>query len=305
MNTVIAKCINDRQETRRSFLSTFFPVVPAAQTFRNQRLHHASPAHDHDRRPHNGQTTPTALLQITTLLTLALLPTMTRKNRQSSISSLTNTTPSPSTPSTLHDTLPLPKLIVFDLDYTLWPFWCDTHVSGSIKGTRDGGLSAYDSHGGSYAFYDDVPGILTSLKERGVEVGCASRTSASDVAKALLTTLRCTSGSDDADADAGTAAAPTAWSLFDYKEMYPGSKTKHFQRLHKKSGVPYTEMLFFDDEARNRNVEELGVVMQLVRDGVTVEEVDRGVQEWRKRNGRMSREGQGEALGGEAERKEL
>lgn len=54
--------------------------------------------------------------------------------------------------------------------------------------------------------------------------------------------------------------------------------------------VPYEEMLFFDDEARNKNVEELGVVMQLVRDGVTRGEVDRGVQAWRKRNGRGEKE---------------
>ena len=44
-------------------------------------------------------------------------------------------------------------------------------------------------------------------------------------------------------------------------------------------------MLFFDDEARNRNVEELGVVMYLVRDGVTRDVVDRGVREWRRRKG--------------------
>lgn len=45
-------------------------------------------------------------------------------------------------------------------------------------------------------------------------------------------------------------------------------------------------MLFFDDEARNRNVEtELGVTFCLVRDGMTREEVDRGVWLWRKRNG--------------------
>jgi magnesium-dependent phosphatase 1 len=45
-------------------------------------------------------------------------------------------------------------------------------------------------------------------------------------------------------------------------------------------------MLFFDDEARNKNVQmELGVTFYLVRDGLTREEVDRGVWEWRRRMG--------------------
>lgn len=46
-------------------------------------------------------------------------------------------------------------------------------------------------------------------------------------------------------------------------------------------------MLFFDDESRNKNVEVLGVVMCLVRDGVSRAVVDRAVKEWRKRNGKV------------------
>lgn len=44
-------------------------------------------------------------------------------------------------------------------------------------------------------------------------------------------------------------------------------------------------MLFFDDEGRNRNVEQLGVCFWLVTDGVSRGEVDRGVREWRRRRG--------------------
>jgi len=73
--------------------------------------------------------------------------------------------------------------------------------------------------------------------------------------------------------------------MFDHMEIYPGSKTTHFNRLQRATNVSYEEMLFFDDEARNRNVETLGVTMYLVRDGVDREEIDRGVKEWRKRRG--------------------
>jgi magnesium-dependent phosphatase 1 len=66
-----------------------------------------------------------------------------------------------------------------------------------------------------------------------------------------------------------------------------GSKTVHLTKLQKQSGVDFADMLFFDDEARNRNVEaELGVLMYLVRGGVTNDEVDRAVREWRSKRGK-------------------
>jgi magnesium-dependent phosphatase 1 len=45
----------------------------------------------------------------------------------------------------------------------------------------------------------------------------------------------------------------------DYVEIYPGSKIKHFKSLSEKSGIPCHEMLFFDDEGRNKEVTTLGV----------------------------------------------
>lgn len=73
-------------------------------------------------------------------------------------------------------------------------------------------------------------------------------------------------------------------------QIFPGDKKQHFRKLEKEAGVGFEDMLFFDDEVRNRNVESLGVVMWLVRDGVTRGEVDGGVREWRRRNGRERKE---------------
>ena len=56
-------------------------------------------------------------------------------------------------------------------------------------------------------------------------------------------------------------------------------------KLKEKTGVEYEDTLFFDDEVRNRNVETLGVVMRLVRDGVSWGELERGIREWRTRRG--------------------
>lgn len=62
-----------------------------------------------------------------------------------------------------------------------------------------------------------------------------------------------------------------------YKEIYPGCKHTHFNRLKKQSTFDYSEMLFFDDESRNiRDLRQLGVESVLIDSdiGVTKKLVD-------------------------------
>lgn len=88
-------------------------------------------------------------------------------------------------------TEPFPKLVVFDLDYTLWPAWVDTHVSPPLK-RGDGGKAlnrVVDRHNVPLSFFPHVPAILIWLRKKGIPIGVASRTSAPEAARQALNGL--------------------------------------------------------------------------------------------------------------------
>ncbi|GLG99224.1 Magnesium-dependent phosphatase 1 [Gryllus bimaculatus] len=142
-----------------------------------------------------------------------------------------------------------PKIIVFDLDRTLWPFQVDKDTTNPFRRTEKNTVE--DASGKLVSTFPQVFDILHDLISRGFVLGVASRIEDIMGAYQLLELFNLN-------------------SFFTYKEIYPTSKIMHFKELHRKTGFPYETMVFFDDDERNiKAVQRLGVqTFQVSKDGI-------------------------------------
>ena len=151
-----------------------------------------------------------------------------------------------------------PGLVVFDLDETLWPFSVEDYEYSPPY--RKSGTRIVDSRGDEMRPYPEVPAVLKRLHEDNIEMAAASRTVTPNRAVSLINLL--------------------GWSEYlKLQEIYPGSKTTHFKSLQKRTGIPFEDMLFFDNESRNiSDVSKLGVTCVLVnyRNGMTFKDLEKG-----------------------------
>ncbi|MBN1953315.1 MAG: magnesium-dependent phosphatase-1 [Bacteroidales bacterium] len=142
-----------------------------------------------------------------------------------------------------------PSLIVFDLDFTIWNAggtWCD-HTWPPYR--RANGY-ILDSEDNRIFLYPDAAGLVQELSTT-FQLAVASRTHRPAWALELLSLFG-------------------LHHFFNYLEIYPGSKPGHFHQLHEKSGIPFENMLFFDDEMRNvDDVSRLNVKAVWVDEGIS------------------------------------
>ncbi len=140
------------------------------------------------------------------------------------------------------------RLIVFDLDFTLWDAggtWCD-HTCPPYRRVN---AHVVDSEDSIITLYPDVKDILQTLSKR-YTLATASRTGQPAWAHNLLQLFNIE-------------------KYFHFHEIYPGSKISHFRSLQRRTGIDFDEMIFFDDEFRNvEEVARLGVSSILVPEGI-------------------------------------
>ncbi|CAG9860605.1 unnamed protein product [Phyllotreta striolata] len=155
------------------------------------------------------------------------------------------------------------KLIVFDLDYTLWPFCVDSHISAPLRKSSSG--SIWDSQKTKIKCYPEVPDVLNLLHNEGYILAVASRSPQIEAARQLIEFLE--------------------WDkYFTYIEIYPGNKTEHFNKIRELSKFSYNQMIFFDDEPQNiRDVEKIGVVCIFVRNGVNKALIEEGKRKYSRK----------------------
>ncbi|KAI8804329.1 magnesium-dependent phosphatase-1 [Cladochytrium replicatum] len=152
----------------------------------------------------------------------------------------------------------LPKCFVFDLDYTCWDIWIDSHVSGPPF--KFNGRQVVDYRGSPVPLYPHVPDIFKEIKKAGAHIAIASRTHTPDWARAAMKVM-------PIDIENGKVIR-TMDTYIDHAEMYPSDKQVHLRAISTALNVPLTTCVFFDDEHRNiRSVSKIGVTCIKVHEG--------------------------------------
>ncbi|KIO32412.1 hypothetical protein M407DRAFT_4570 [Tulasnella calospora MUT 4182] len=184
----------------------------------------------------------------------------------------------------------LPALIAFDLDYTLWSGWMDSHYSGPLRRQTPTTLNqlldgAGCSNDKRLSLYPQVSQILHRLQESQTHIAAISRTSSPELARDALALMLV-----PPPPSRPRERPQRAIDFFESMEIYPDSKLVHFSELHQTTQIPYSSMLFFagdtSDYASNLEVQKLGVTFVPIVDhekGLTERRFEEGIKIWRER----------------------
>mmetsp|Transcript_91072 Transcript_91072/g.253563 ORF Transcript_91072/g.253563 Transcript_91072/m.253563 type:complete len:316 (-) Transcript_91072:104-1051(-) len=180
---------------------------------------------------------------------------------------------------------PHPKLLIIDLDQTLWPFDAAQPRYGPPHRRQGGcGTPSVRCCGAMAVAFVEAIAVVREVSAWW-RVGVASANARRDVCCSLLSELGLVAGSGCAQSPGGTPCGSGDRGIEpELMEIYGGSKSIHLQRIAKTSGVAPSETLFFDDRLVNvAAARKLGVAAHQVSPlrGLTRAAFAAGLAEWR------------------------
>lgn len=163
----------------------------------------------------------------------------------------------------------VPKLIVYDLDDTIW--FPELYMMSGAPWERDELGRVTDVGGEEIRIYpaarESIKMILQHEAFADTLVAVASRTDRGRWACQAMELL--------------TVAGNTSLceAVGDLSEIFPGSKKSHFEKLRAKTNVAYHEMCFFDNEQINvLEVGQLGVTSIFCPGGMSPGAWEKGLE---------------------------
>ena len=167
----------------------------------------------------------------------------------------------------------IPKVIVFDLDFTIW--YPEMYLLDGDPRLQNNVL--VDGSNTEIAMFPHVPKIIEHLKSNpdfsNTLIAVASRTTYPKRAMFCMQHLKIRVND----------IVTSLHSLIDVFCIYDNNKTVHMREIQSKTKVEFEDMLFFDNEYGNiRDVKRLQVLGIHTPDGLTLEDFERGLLEFRK-----------------------
>ncbi|KAJ6470961.1 acid phosphatase-domain-containing protein [Mycena sanguinolenta] len=181
-----------------------------------------------------------------------------------------------------------PKLVALDLDWTIWRGWLDKNQFGkgpnashviedNLERAEFWTIRDSSDSNKTISLFEGVDAIVTDLASHGVQIAVVSRNTSKALCDRALWHFPAR--------DPSTGQYRSIIDFVKYNEVADESKTEHFRRIQNYSGLSYSDMILFDDEARNNVVErELGVTFKVVwdRQGLTWPAYQEGLSLWRR-----------------------
>lgn len=160
-----------------------------------------------------------------------------------------------------HETPELPKLIVFDLDDTVWGPELDFYMKKPV------------------GFLKDIQKILielhTSEKYKNLKLAVASSSGVPKRGKMKLKEMKLT-------------ADLVLEDIFSFIEIYRKDKDRHFKVLHTKTGIDYCDMIFYDNQMNNLEiVKKLGVTCVYTPDGIDKKLFNKSLENFPSKDGKI------------------